>query len=276
MVEKALFAAGVAVLIVLAYAVVLFILDIYSEESQNRRSAPGDYYKDFLTDREYDEIYIEVDYIEGNAPRDGAMQHLIQQLDEVCDKNSISWHLDDSISMTREEYSHDDWQRLEDKHRDHYRDDDKGRAVMYFLYLNGRAAESGNIVGVAYHGSSVVMFKERADSAATFRITEEEIERAVLVHEAGHLLGLVNIKHTEHSGDHPDPNDPIQPSHHCGHTNRYTDDTTLIDYYDCVMYHMIESQGWDAESSWINNILGDVPNSFCEDCRRDLEELRRK
>jgi len=155
-----------------------------------------------------------------------------------------------------------DVNELEKKYRDEYRGGNT--AVMYFLYLNGDSSDNGNAVGVAYHGSSVAIFIERLRNASTVRITPMELERAVLVHEAGHLFRLVEIDYTSQH-DHHDDSHP----HHCDHTDDF-------DHHDCVMYYRIETTGAATYDSYFNTVVGDIPNDFCEFCRADLQMLRQK
>ena len=78
------------------------------------------------------------------------------------------------------------------------------------------------------------------------RPSAEEIENSVLVHEYGHLLGLVNLVYKS-PVDHEDKDHP-------GHSNNE----------ESVMY-------WAVESADLSNIItGQLPDDFDNDDRNDL------
>jgi hypothetical protein len=77
-------------------------------------------------------------------------------------------------------------------------------------------------------------------------ISAESIEKAVLVHEFGHLLNLVSD--ASHMGS-TDPNNPQY--HHCDDEN-------------CVMYYGIETRGF------FQALKGGPPTDFCERCLSEI------
>ena len=106
-----------------------------------------------------------------------------------------------------------------------------GTAVIHLLYLNGSFSEPG-VLGVAVRGDTVAVFPDQVARAATPFAPPSRIERAVVTHEIGHLLGLVDI-YLDEGRDDPD---------HPGHsTNR-----------NSVMY-------WAVESDVVAQVLGGPP-----------------
>ena len=104
---------------------------------------------------------------------------------------------------------------------------------------------------MAVDASTVALFKDSIDDAENIfrRPSAEKIENSVLVHEAGHLLGLVNLVYTS-PADHED-------SDHPGHSNNE----------DSVMY-------WAIESASISNFFdNELPTEFDSDDIADLEGL---
>jgi hypothetical protein len=163
---------------------------------QNQASGAGDYARDFLTDTLFDELQIEVDWIVGHEPSDAALAELAAALGELCRKPAgIQILKDDEIAgASSPAWSLDAIDALEVQHRDGYRDTTNGVAVMYVLYLDGhsdRDSGSGKVLGIAYHGSSTVLFHETIESVDPGVPLFAGIEDTVLLHEAGHLLGLV-------------------------------------------------------------------------------------
>lgn len=159
---------------------------------------PGKDHADFLDDAKYDSLLVEIDYADGFAPSQAALDLLKQRMNERLTKpGGIEVRLDDKISATSPTRTIEQVADLEDRHRDEKKGD--GRAVLYVLYLDGNSdQDSGDslVLGAAYSGSSVVMFQETIRAAAEdiplLTTSATSIERAVLVHELGHILGLVN------------------------------------------------------------------------------------
>ena len=57
---------------------------------------------------------------------------------------------------------------------------------------------SDSVLGVAVDASTIAIFKDSVEESEGFlgRPSAEDVERSVTVHEAGHLLGLVNLVYT--------------------------------------------------------------------------------
>ena len=121
--------------------------------------------------------------------------------------------------------------------------------VLYVLYADG---STGNTIGAAYSSSAFAVFKQAIESAATPLVTAEEIEDSVIVHEAGHVLALVNIGYKS-PRDHEDPQ-------HEGHSKNSKS----------VMY-------WAVDNVGVVGLLGGStkpPTSFDADDLADLRDLR--
>lgn len=83
--------------------------------------------------------------------------------------------------------------------------------ALYFLYTDG-AASSGTTLGVAYRNTSAALFgKTLRDNSGGFgQVSRTKLESTVLQHEAGHLLGLVDLG-TPMTTPHKD----AAHGHHC-------------------------------------------------------------
>lgn len=253
-----------SLLVTMILLIVLLFLGIYvfdvfnSEEGKNKRSSPGDFYKDYLGD-DYSRIRVEIDYVEGNEPDQDALDHFQSIIQRETEKD-IQFSIDDSIPAEDDMYDIYGIQDLEDEYRDHYRSGNT--AVIYFLYLNGEYEHDSSWVGIAYHGSSIAIFAEQIRSGEFLRISPMERERAVLVHEAGHLLALVELKYESDHDHHDDAHDS-----HCTHTD-------TLGNHDCVMYYQIRASDPAYFDSYYNQLQGDIPNDFCVHCQADLAKLR--
>ncbi len=137
---------------------------------------------------------------------------------------------------------------LEKKYRKEKSDPTGPKAALHMLYLNGRL--DGDQLGVAYYATSVVIMQEFVRDLANPTVSAATIEKAVVVHEVGHMLGLVNIGYTS-PRDHEDPE-------HKGHSkNRGS-----------VMY-------WAVDTIDVLTILGGgPPDRFDTDDLADLADRR--
>jgi hypothetical protein len=99
---------------------------------------------------------------------------------------------------------------------------------------------------IAIFGDSV----EEAKGPIFGRPSAEEVENSVIVHEVGHLLGLVNIVYNSLE-EHEDPE----------HPNHSSND-------DSVMY-------WAIDSTSIGSIFsGELPDEFDQYDLQDLNDMK--
>lgn len=225
---------------------------------------PGDAARELVSGAEYPKLVVEIDHPPNAGPNAHAVDVLRSTLREVTSKSSIEIKLDPSIpSEPSKRYTFRDIEKLEDEHRDHHTGGDT--AVLYVVYVAGGSSEDtddGKVLGAAYRGTSLVMFKGnlRASSGGgplSGKPPEDVVERAVLVHEFGHAAGLVNLG-TKMVRPHEDPE-------HEGHSSNR----------ESVMYWAVESSAGLALLCQLG--LGTdcgVPYQFDADDKADLRALR--
>ena len=219
-------------------------LDNLQEKLVSCENITGQCRYEILKGNNYSKLHIEVNYVTGNEPDSGALNLLKQRIQEVTDKTSITVS-QSSFGSTDNSYTLEEILEIENNERTSSKSGNT--FVIHILYLNGEYEDNDQTLGLAYSGSSFALFKEKIDDSAFLLISSTDIEKSVIVHEFGHLLGLVNNGY-QSPHDHEDPQHP----HHSNND-------------ESVMYWAIESQDIG------NQIDGEPPNNFDSD---DLDDLR--
>jgi hypothetical protein len=197
-----------------------------------RHTNPGEFAADFLRSKNFRSLVIEVDYPAGHPPTPAALELLRERLSERCDKpDGISIVLDDEIPLAEFPPVMGDPEllALEAAHRSFGPDLQQGIASMYLLCVTGSGWNPQNpsehVAGLSYTGSSAALFLDACDTDGNPWVTTEEVEGTILVHEAGHLIGLVNAG-VPMVNPHEDPERP----HHD------VDPTSLMYYAPAVPF----------------------------------------
>ena len=222
-------------------------LDSIKDELISCENKVGECRYEILQNGKYSKLHIEINYVSGYEPSSDALDLLRQRINEVTDKNTVTIS-QNSFGSTDTSYSLEEILEIENSQRNKFKGGDE--FVIHILYLNGEFEDNNNALGIAYKGSSFAMFQEKIEDAAFLFISAQDIEKAVLVHEYGHLLGLVNMGYTS-PHDHEDPDHP----HHSNNE-------------ESVMYWAIESQ------DFYNQLDGEPPNNFDTYDLDDLNLMR--
>lgn len=202
--------------------------------------------KDLITDQKSKWV-IEIDYVQGHRPSQDAIDLLKSRMNALVHKDSIQVIVDDVIPSQKQGLKVSDFERLKDAHKDQSNSDDT--VVTYVLYVDGGSAsdtDEGKVLGLAYSHNTVVMFDETINNAANLRFSATEIERAVLVHEFGHILGLVN------NGI------PMKTPHEHSTEKKHSDNP------NSVMTPAVET------TTNLFNIIGGLPTAFDADDKADI------
>ncbi|RME76168.1 MAG: hypothetical protein D6776_01710 [Planctomycetota bacterium] len=216
---------------------------------------PGDLALDFVSAVDYDTLRIEVDAFEGLAPSEAALERLVELLSARLDKpGGIEVVRSSELprSLRAPVYDAEQVRAIADAFRDHHsgEPDAPRRAVIWVGYLPGSGGlgpEGETALGLAVDASSIAVFPE-AIARSSPRSEREAVETRVLVHEVGHLLGLVNNGAPEQW-----PHEDRRHAHH---------DRSPA----CVMYHEIVPAA-PGERSGLEAVR------FCPACEQDLFRL---
>ena len=157
---------------------------------------PGGLVLACLNSSYYTDLVIEIDYEVDQKPRPETLDLLIDRINSVCEKQSVSYEL----SLTN--FEHDgDWTsddiRLKGRETRETNAMNEIQLRFHFMFPSGSHSDSG-VLGVAVDASTVMIFVDTIKEAENIiqRPSWEDIEAAVTIHEFGHLVGLVNLVYT--------------------------------------------------------------------------------
>jgi len=121
------------------------------------------------------------------------------------------------------------------------------RAVIHLLYFAGSYTDD-RALGVIVRGDTIAIFPDQIDGATTPLVGRSRLERAVVMHELGHAMGLVDLYLDANRDDREHP----------GHSTKR----------NSVMF-------WAVETDVVAQILGGPPPvDFDDDDRADLARIR--
>ena len=181
----------------------------------------------------------------GAGPSSSTVDHLVRVLRGTTGKPvRVSGPID--LPATDGQATDDEIRALADQ----YTGERQGgsQAVIHLVFLNGRYRADASVLGIADRGDVAAVFHDQVRAAATPLVRASTIEDAVVEHEDGHLLGLVDL--VLHTGRQ----DPGHPGHSRDKAS--------------VMYYAIDSD-------LITQVLdGPPPVDFDDADRADLATIR--
>jgi hypothetical protein len=153
----------------------------------------------------YATIRVEIDHQPGAKPDPVAIQAFLEELARVTAKR-VEVPSYGSVPATGGEVTRAQLVRLHEQTANHHPGRDivhggRGIAYLHVLYLGGKLVQSGEPTGVggtmAHENGLLVVFPDSFTGAVQLvngeRVDAQgALERAVLMHELGHALGLVN------------------------------------------------------------------------------------
>jgi len=188
-------------------------------------------------------LWVEVDYIAGQEPRPRALRIFERRLDFYTEHtDGIELHVDDEIPADEWDQSAEAIVALAQAHADERPADG---AYLYVLYAprwkryRGYSFRVGRVAALEF--PVMVAFADQLKPVLW--LTGVRQEASVLVHEAGHVLGLVT-------------NDAHRDGGHC--TNAW-----------CLMYDGVDARSL-AVHLFPTLFTGYLPTHVCRDCRADL------
>jgi hypothetical protein len=221
----------------------------YPYSQANDFGAVGAMNHQYLQGVTFEKLIVEIDTAESANPSSNAVNNLVSTVKEFADKpGGIVQAGTNSFNADQEQYTLSEIKSLSQQNRNNYSSGDT--AVIHILYLNGSFADNSSALGIAYNASSIAIFPDQIAKAVTALVLSSSIERAVVVHELGHLLGLVNLTYQSDQGR--------EDANHPGHSGNK----------ESVMY-------WAVEDISVANVLRlGPPYRFDTADRSDIEKIK--
>lgn len=200
-----------------------------------------------LLSSEFSRLEIEVDFVSGYQPSQTALNNLKSFLESRLNKpGGISIVLDDELSSPgKSSFTTQEVYEIEKQHRDSFTDGSTLSA--YFLILDAPYQQE-NVLGVAYFNTSMALFESviRENTGGFGQPSAATVESSVLMHEFGHILGLVDTG-SNMVTNHED----AEHEKHCNNEN-------------CLMYWAIQT------TDLMGNLTGGSIPELDENCIQDL------
>lgn len=206
---------------------------------------------DFLAANKYDKLMVEIQFVKGFAPTTEAVTNLENFLQQRLNKPSgITIVQSEVPSPGKTSYTASDIRSIESSARTQKTN---GKTLTaYFFFADGDYSEgsgNGKVLGIAYGNSSMAIFGKtlREFSGGISQPPLRTIETTVMLHEFGHILGLVN------NGT------AMQSSHQDTPHGKHCNDQS------CLMYYTAET------SDVVANIVGGNIPELNSSCVNDLK-----
>lgn len=155
----------------------------------------------------YQRVILEIDWVQGREPTEDAIGLLALRIKEITGKDVVLRGGGQIPGGSGDYYPGE----IREMSRGRSTFTGDGEVSIWIGYLNGGAAARLDAVGGSVGATVMVIFPDRIEGFATEAVKPDAIERATLIHEFGHLMGLVNIGY-ESPRDHED-------DEHAGHSS---------------------------------------------------------
>lgn len=172
----------------------------------NDLDAVGEAARALLQEGAFTQIVVEIDAVRGLGPSPEAKEVLRQRIATVTGK-PVTFQGSSYIDSNKNSYTINDLTALSEKRQ--FKSVEPAISI-WIAYLDGFVQENPYGLGVSMSSTSIAVFPRRIKTTAnnaTPPIEPDLLETATLVHELGHLLGLVNLIY-ESPRDHADPHYP--------------------------------------------------------------------
>lgn len=236
----------------LAFALIFFSISCSSDDGSAEISSyqtnlgVGQSANAILSDNTFDKLTIEIGYMQGFSLTNTAQQEVIGFLEEHIRKSQGIEIIQTEIpSQNKSTYSTQDLRAIENDHRQIFPAENE---LSIWVSIVNAKNQNESVVGVAYQNLSASLMGGTIsdNSGGIGQASRSSIEATILMHELGHLLGLVNI-------GTPMVNDHQSNGNHC-------------DNEDCLMYFAVET------TDFFSVLFASSIPELDENCKLDLQQ----
>lgn len=214
----------------------------------NHNRNPGNSARDFLSGTPFKSLKIELQYMPGFRPDPRVATVFVDLLNEKLNKPGGIIVIEKEIDPTlKTVLSLSDISAIELRNRTVFTSGDQ--MGVYMLFTSGTYSESGTILGLAYKNTSICFFGEPLEYFTSGGTQEDDIRiiALLLLHEFGHLLGLVDM------------GSPMIVQHRDAANGNHCDNNK------CLMHHTFEGNKREYRPLFLEN------PSFDANCSHDLK-----
>jgi len=178
---------------------------------------------DLLSAKKYTGLNIQIQYMPGYQPDATVINNVYNFLNSRCNKPGGISITQEQIAANGNNLTPNDVAIIEKQDRTAYTN---GSTIDLYVLITDGEDTSTTILGFGYRNTSICLFGKTMynNSGGLGQVSRRSLESAVMEHELGHLMGLVNI-------GTPMVTNHIDPAHgnHCNNQ-------------DCLMYYATESK----------------------------------
>lgn len=213
------------------------------------RARVGQLASQVLSSERFTRLEIEVVHMEGFRPTNQMLAGMVDFLETYTNKpDGIIFRLREIPARGQQSYTVQEILEIEKEERERY--NERNILTAFLLVVDGYFSqddEDSFALGAAYQSSSMVLFGRRiAENSGVFgRPGRALLETTIVLHELGHLMGLVN-NGTDMVEDHEDEENHF----HCDNSS-------------CLMF-------WAVETNRVFGMVGGSVPELDEQCRQDL------
>ena len=219
----------------------------YSTTNLYSNYSPGSSAEDFLRNSTFTSLKIEIQFMPGLKPPPAAIEILSVMLRERLNKSSgIFIELREIDPTLQTIFSVNDISNIESTNRTIYTN---GHQLSAYVILVDGSYYGGNALALTYSSSSICIFGKNLQyySGGFTEDAKAKVMAVLLIHEFGHLLGLVDMG-TRMIVDHAD----AANANHCNNNT-------------CLMHHT-----YTTDTRYAGVEFDDIP-SFDNNCINDLK-----
>lgn len=170
---------------------------------------------DLLSNTNFDNLVVEIAFVQGFRPTDEGLQNLEDFLRLHTFKENVEFRFLELPSPDDDELTTQEIADLELENRTAYND---GRTLAVYMYFTDAPSANDDrdeglvTLGAAFRNTSLVIFERtlRALASTSLLISDSDVETATMTHEFGHIFGLVNLG-SPAINDHED----VDAANHC-------------------------------------------------------------